>query len=449
MNSKNTAKRKAPTTTAATGAGDTLEKARAVGVEAFVEARAFEINALQRSLDSARGSGNARAFQTLARHLRRRAASHNVKRVPARMRARAAEEMRRAAGGGDAAAAATRSSSGSGSRHKRRRTRAVRDEYTRRQTGKRWLETHVWHAKRMHMRAAWGAMVADTPNARSHRAAYRAAKEQCYVHDASYYATLELAGRRAAIAHVLAALAAPDTLAPAVGACSDGSRLAPLTLHRAHAYPRGLLGPATALWQPASDDEEEGGDSERVLWLRLHPALAADVGAELAAVAGGDGGVHVRDVSSDVVAFELLGPRSTALLAAALLGDGAAGVAVASVGAQTLQAVAAAPSPAVLPEGVVLALRIHDPRLRFPPRADASLQPAVPDALENVLRSWPAAAARLGGGSDAGVFDRAACAADVARRPSEHALNQRRHALLAPGTRLQPGAADVSLPLVL
>ncbi|KAJ1721983.1 Ribonucleases P/MRP protein subunit pop1 [Coemansia erecta] len=445
MDSKGTSKRKAA---AAPAAGDTLDRARAVGVEAFVEARAFEINALQRSLDDARGSGNARAFQTLARHLRRRAASHNVKRVPARMRARAAEEMRRAAGG----EAAQRGGSGGsgGSRHKRRRTQAVRDEYARRQTGKRWLETHVWHAKRMHMRQAWGAMVADTPHARSHRAAYRAAKEHCHVQDVSYYATLELAGRRGAIAQALAALAAPATLAPAVGRCCDGARLAPLTLHRAHAYPRGLLGPAAALWQPAADG---AGAGERVLWLRMHPALAADVGAELAAVAGAlaapgaEGRVHVRDISADVVAFELLGPRSTPLLAAALAGEGAA--ADAGAGVQTLRAVAAAPSPAVLPEGAVLALRIHDPRLRFPPRvaqpADAAAGPA---ALEAALRSWPAAAARLASG-DAGVFDRAACAADVARRPSDHALNQRRHALLAPGSRLAPGAADVSLPLLL
>ncbi|KAJ2785009.1 Ribonucleases P/MRP protein subunit pop1 [Coemansia interrupta] len=413
MDSKSTTTRKAP------AAGDTLERARAVGVEAFVEARAFEINALQRSLDDARGSGNARAFQTLARHLRRRAASHNIKRVPKRLRARAAEEARRSAGGD----AAQRSAAG-GSRHKRRRARSTRDEYARRQAGKRWLETHVWHAKRMHMRQAWGAMVADTPNARSHRAAYRAAKEHCYAQDVSFYATLELAGRHAAIAQALAALAAPATLAPAVGRCSDGTRLAPLTLHRAHAYPRGLLGPA---------------------------ALAAVV----AALAGPDGEarVDVRDISSDVVAFELLGPRSTALLAAALVGDEAEADAItgAGVGAQTLRAVAAAPSPAVVPEGVVLALRVHDPRLRFPPRAappaDADAA-AVPASLEEVLRSWPAAAARLAG-DDAGVFDRAACAADVARRPSEHALNQRRHALLVPGTRLAPGAADVSLPLLL
>ena len=36
---------------------------------------------------------NSRAAQTLPRHLRRRAASHNVKRLPVRLRKKAMEEV--------------------------------------------------------------------------------------------------------------------------------------------------------------------------------------------------------------------------------------------------------------------------------------------------------------------------------------------------------------------
>lgn len=39
-------------------------------------------------------SSTKRAFQTLPRHLRRRAASHNARRVPGRLRAKAASEAR-------------------------------------------------------------------------------------------------------------------------------------------------------------------------------------------------------------------------------------------------------------------------------------------------------------------------------------------------------------------
>lgn len=40
-----------------------------------------------------RTQGNSRTFQSLPRHLRRRAASHNPKRVPKRLRSRAAAEV--------------------------------------------------------------------------------------------------------------------------------------------------------------------------------------------------------------------------------------------------------------------------------------------------------------------------------------------------------------------
>ena len=40
-----------------------------------------------------RAQGKARVFQSLPRHLRRRAASHNPKRVPKRLRRKAAQEV--------------------------------------------------------------------------------------------------------------------------------------------------------------------------------------------------------------------------------------------------------------------------------------------------------------------------------------------------------------------
>ncbi|KAJ2763608.1 Ribonucleases P/MRP protein subunit pop1, partial [Coemansia nantahalensis] len=120
----------------------TLGKARSVDVVGFVEARAFEINALQRSLEDARAAGNVRAFQTLPRHLRRRAASHNVKRIPARLRERAIAEMTKSAVSSKTLAGTDRLTNAQRSnRYKRRRTRTVREEYELRQAGKRWLET--------------------------------------------------------------------------------------------------------------------------------------------------------------------------------------------------------------------------------------------------------------------------------------------------------------------
>ncbi|KAJ1814325.1 Ribonucleases P/MRP protein subunit pop1 [Coemansia sp. RSA 2598] len=419
----------------------TLAKARSIGVVNFVEARAVEINAMQRTLDQARNNGNARAFQTLPRHLRRRAASHNVKRMPARLRARALEEMKRSAAGSSKSAKLTNHKTAC--RYKRRRAQSVRQEYELRQSGKRWLETHVWHAKRMHMQHQWGTMIATTPNERSHRAAYRAAKERCYAHDVSYFATLEITGSESEVLGCLAALTAPGALTPALRCYASGARLAPLTLYRADRYPCGVLGPASALWKPQAEP-----GSQRTLWLRMHPSLAADVRAELEAVASRaaapSDGLQVQDVSCELVSFELLGTSSTPLLAAVL-----SHAAADSASTRILPAIGTANSPAVIPEGAVLALRIHDPRLSFPIKFDpACVEAPDPVLLDQVLSAWPDNAACLQPGDD-GVFDRERCATDLDRRQSEHQLNQRRREQLVPGTKLAPGPDDVTVPLLL
>ncbi|KAJ2701483.1 Ribonucleases P/MRP protein subunit pop1 [Coemansia sp. IMI 203386] len=417
----------------------TLAKARSIGVVGFVEARAFEINSLQRTLDNARNSGNARAFQTLPRHLRRRAASHNVKRIPARLRARALEEMKRSAAGSGSPGKLTNHKTAC--RYKRRRTQSVRQEYELRQNGKRWLETHVWHAKRMHMQHLWGTMIATTPNERSHRAAYRAAKERCYAHDVSYFTTLEIAGPEQQVLDCLGTLTAPGALTPSLRCYSSGARIAPLTLYRAGRYPCGVLGPATVLWKPSADS-----GSQRILWLRMHPSLAADVRAELDAAApcAGTSGLRVQDVSCDLVSFELLGTSSTPLLAAVL-----SQAATDSASSRILPVIGTANSPAVVPEGTVLALRIHDPRLSFPIKFNpASVDQPDLALLDPILSDWPEDAASLQAG-DSGIFDREKCAADVNRRQSEHQLNQRRREQLVPGTKLTPGPDDVTVPLLL
>lgn len=64
-------------------------------VAAFVKAREFEIRALEDGMRASKGNAATRAFQQVPRELRRRTASHNVKRVPKRFRARAAREVRR------------------------------------------------------------------------------------------------------------------------------------------------------------------------------------------------------------------------------------------------------------------------------------------------------------------------------------------------------------------
>ena len=63
-------------------------------VAAFVKAREYEINALDKSMQKARRGLASRAFQQVPRAMRRRTASHNVKKVPRRLRGQAEREVR-------------------------------------------------------------------------------------------------------------------------------------------------------------------------------------------------------------------------------------------------------------------------------------------------------------------------------------------------------------------
>lgn len=71
-----------------------LTKNGDLDVSVFVKAREFEIKAMGKSMGSSKTALSTRAFQQVPKGLRRRTASHNVKRVPKRLRGRAAREVR-------------------------------------------------------------------------------------------------------------------------------------------------------------------------------------------------------------------------------------------------------------------------------------------------------------------------------------------------------------------
>lgn len=64
-----------------------------LNVDKFVKAREYEIKALEDGLKRSKQVLSQRAFQDVPKDLRRRTASHNVKRVPKRLRPRAVREV--------------------------------------------------------------------------------------------------------------------------------------------------------------------------------------------------------------------------------------------------------------------------------------------------------------------------------------------------------------------
>lgn len=72
---------------------DLSESGGILKVPGFVSSREFEMKELQFAMLNSKCASSTRVFQSLPRQLRRRTASHNVKRIPKRMRNRALREM--------------------------------------------------------------------------------------------------------------------------------------------------------------------------------------------------------------------------------------------------------------------------------------------------------------------------------------------------------------------
>ena len=235
-------------------------------LQAFMAARAFEIEALEDSMRRTKEASTSRTFQRCPRSMRRRTASHNPKRVPKRLRAkamrefnedntplvvarrrkpgttrarirletakklgvlaqkkrkrkeRAAKEKAKADGDsmdvdGGAPVSSKTTIETRAPRPKIRRNRLnepgpVRSKFRRRQVTKTWLPTHVWHAKRARMtdpkEPLWRFATPLTPNEKTYRPTHRAQGENgAVVWDMSYMSTIGLYGSAEGIERVL------------------------------------------------------------------------------------------------------------------------------------------------------------------------------------------------------------------------------------------------------
>ncbi|CAG9335626.1 POP1 [Blepharisma stoltei] len=163
---------------------------RIIDIETFREARKIELNhfltVLSQKAAAGGNLGSKKSFQLLPKHMRRRAMSHNSYRVPARIRVaiHSAAAMKQPC------------------RKRRRHTRTMLLDYERRNKKAIWLETHIWHAKRMKMIEKWGYKIALHPNDKSIRAVYRFASHNCVVYDRSYYISLILKDKNFIESHV-------------------------------------------------------------------------------------------------------------------------------------------------------------------------------------------------------------------------------------------------------
>lgn len=233
-----------------TQTNDPSVKEGLLDIHEYVASREFEIRSMELSQINTKNALSTRVFQNLPRVLRRRTASHNVKRIPKRLRAKALREMQNSVNGVPARKPhlrgrelhrvkmqikmlkLSRSIKELGSLPKvdgvtkkeklaalnkqvrelsKTKRRALNNgvgaydnssegklaekpkgniRYSHRQKDYVWLPTHVWHAKRFHMMKNWGFQIPMSPNQKCFRATSRAAKLTCLAYETSYFGEL-------------------------------------------------------------------------------------------------------------------------------------------------------------------------------------------------------------------------------------------------------------------
>ncbi|KAH9812442.1 ribonucleases P/MRP protein subunit POP1-domain-containing protein, partial [Melampsora americana] len=223
-------------------------------VEKFINSRSFEISAMERAMKTARESGSQRAFQSLPRHLRRRAASHFSRRLPTRLRSKSKFEMLN-----DKKKSKSKSVKmklRSKVFHQMNRTKVFQN----RQVNKKWLTTHLWHSKRTKMIDIWGYRLAETPTEKSYRPTYRSSKHGSTIHDLSYFSHLTLSSEEESLIQLFNQILDPFGPNPSSIKYKAGHREINTNLYEFQNYPHGLIGPISIIWCPILNQSDENNE---------------------------------------------------------------------------------------------------------------------------------------------------------------------------------------------
>lgn len=460
-------------------------------VQAFLNARSFEIKAMDESMRRTKLSSTSRAFQKVPYPLRRRAAAHNHKRVPKRLQRRARWEMKEdntpTVNSATRQAAATRGRLRAQTARRldllARKTRkkkllkkgcqdpatievraarpkirrnALNDpvvlapKFRKRQLNKTWLPTHAWHTKRARMtppkEPLWRFAVPVTTNEKIYRPTHRAHWEKgAIAWDMSYMSTISLCGTAKSAEHVLRTLGMGDEWLwnenPKGQRWRQGQIHWTATLSRPVGGEARPIGPATVIWNP----EEQPGPTTKTtrrLFLRIHPSAFLETFNELLRVAKGiTPRPYIEDLRYEIGSIDVTGPQATEALYTVLKpyrgqsrGE--------ETHASAFESLAGSIAPAVLPSGTLMAYSVMDPRLRYPPRRE-DLSPARKEQAAQAAAEWGEAAPTR----PFALFDRDA-RFKASRLPSQKHLNRRR-GKSAPGTFLEPTQVDPEIPILL
>lgn len=204
--------------------------------------------------------------QMLPNHMRRRAMSHNPRRIPLKYRQHHTNQM---------AKSGPTAKKKRPSRKYRRKPSNLMKEYARRKQKNVWLETHVWHAKRYHMKELWGYKIPYAPTDKRYRASYKAAANHCLVQDISFVGVIEISGSlddlRESFKRITSQECGPTLMAKCY---QNGTREGEVDLFRTDSYPSGALARVSFMWKPSDD-------ARRTLWIFIHPSSYQEVLEEI------------------------------------------------------------------------------------------------------------------------------------------------------------------------
>ncbi|KAH8803138.1 ribonucleases P/MRP protein subunit POP1-domain-containing protein [Xylogone sp. PMI_703] len=478
-------------------ASDAALKNGELDIQSFLKAREFEIKALENAMQSSKKVLATRAFQEVPRDMRRRTASHNVKRVPKRLQKRAAKEMKddntptvnsskrkpKTSRGwiraetakrlGILAAkrkakkpdnkdkseevngVATRTARPKISKDKLSKPPLQMSKFRKRQIHKTWLPTHLWHAKRAKMtepkNPLWRFAIPLTPTLKSYRPTHRATRARGAVAwDMSYMSTIGMTGPEKSLQKVLEMVGVDEEqVRDSKGEkWRTGKRSWSGWLSRQMDGESLQISPATIIWR--APDEGEGKVAKkrptRQVFVRLHPSAFIETWTELLRLSKmQQPQVHLEDLRFEIGSIEITGPGSTE----ALLGilhpftndDGTI-----EPHATSFLDLAGVTDPSSLPSNALLAFSIIDPRLRSPPQPSKINRKEDPDAEFKLLRTlaaWPVDNTY----PSTAIFDREA-RFRATRLPAQKSLN-RRKASQPPGSYPTILPTDPPIPIMI
>lgn len=278
---------------------------RTISVVDHAENASKEIKSMMKVLS--KKSGSATAMQTLPIHMRRRAASHNNKRLPRTVREAAKQNNMFMPSDNKIKKAC---------RKKRRAKVLLQNEYSKRAGKAGWLETHLWHAKRFKVTQSddlqykyWGCRIPLHPTFKNYRACYAGMSKKCNIQDVSYLKCLTVQATEEAV----------DKIVDNITLKSDKQdKLKKLGVEvELMVYDHNLLSPVcvgpglfSKLQNPKTD---RCNNSEVHLMIWLHPTILEQV-TRLIEIFDASCSYKIRELCR----FKLVGPKSSVMLLSTL-----------------------------------------------------------------------------------------------------------------------------------